>query len=139
MIAPGRSLMRGTAKPPGPSGVPQRPAWARDPTAEEWAEFENHFSLRRVALGTCHRPYGTPCIHEHACVRCPMLQIDPGQLPRLQEIEANTLERIDEARQKTWLGEVAALEESLRDIREKKAHATHIADPLRAGAELTGD
>ncbi|WP_245827763.1 tyrosine-type recombinase/integrase [Sinomonas mesophila] len=109
----------------------------RDPTAEEWAEFENHFTLRRVALGTCHRPYGTPCIHEHACVRCPMLQVDPNQMPRLQEIEAKTLERIDEARQKTWLGEVAALEESLRHIREKKAQATQIGERLQAGADLT--
>ncbi len=31
-----------------------------------WAEFEQHFLLRRVALGECHRPYGTPCVHEHA-------------------------------------------------------------------------
>ncbi|WP_155854522.1 tyrosine-type recombinase/integrase [Arthrobacter sp. MA-N2] len=109
----------------------------RDPTAEEWTEFENHFTLRRVALGTCHRPYGTPCIHEHACVRCPMLQIDPGQLPRLREIEASTLERIDEARQKTWLGEVAALEESLRHIRAKQDQAAQIRERLQAGAELT--
>lgn len=32
----------------------------------EWDEFEQHFLLRRVALGECHRPYGTPCVHEHA-------------------------------------------------------------------------
>lgn len=108
----------------------------RDPTAEEWAEFENHFTLRRVALGTCHRPYGTPCIHEHACVRCPMLQVDPAQQPRLQELEANALTRLDEARQKTWLGEVAALEESLRHIREKQIQATQISDRVRGGAEL---
>ncbi|MFF2317961.1 tyrosine-type recombinase/integrase [Arthrobacter sp. NPDC058097] len=110
----------------------------RDPTAEEWSEFEHHFTLRRVALGTCHRPYGTPCIHEHACVRCPMLQVDPEQAPRLQELEANTLVRLNEARQKTWLGEVAALEESLRHIREKQIQAAHISERLRAGEELTG-
>jgi site-specific recombinase XerD len=108
----------------------------RDPTAEEWAEFEEHFTLRRVALGTCHRPYGTPCVHEHACVRCPMLQVDPAQQPRLQELEANALKRLDEAKQKTWLGEVAALEESLRHIREKQVQATQISDRVRDGAEL---
>jgi integrase len=102
----------------------------RDPTAEEWADFENHFTLRRVALGTCHRPYGTPCIHEHACVRCPMLQVDPDQLPRLRELETNALTRLQEAKQKTWLGEVAALEESLRHIREKQAQAARIQDRL---------
>jgi hypothetical protein len=108
----------------------------RDPTAEEWAEFENHFTLRRVALGTCHRPYGTPCIHEHACVRCPLLQVDPAQQPRLQEREANALKRLDEAKGKTRLGEVAALEESLRHIREKQLQASHISDRVRDGAEL---
>lgn len=108
----------------------------RDPTTEEWAEFENHFTLRRVALGTCHRPYGTPCVHEHACVRCPMLQVDPAQQPRLRELEANALKRLDEAKQKTWLGEVAALEESLRHIREKQIQATQINDRVRAWAEL---
>ncbi|MFI5774436.1 tyrosine-type recombinase/integrase [Streptomyces sp. NPDC051658] len=39
----------------------------REPTAAEWADFRDHFSLRKVALGTCDRPYGTPCQHEHAC------------------------------------------------------------------------
>jgi hypothetical protein len=37
----------------------------RTVTPEESAEFEQHFQLRRVALGDCFRPYGTPCVHEH--------------------------------------------------------------------------
>lgn len=111
----------------------------RDPTAEEWSDFENHFTLRRVALGTCHRPYGTPCIHEHACVRCPMLQVEPGQIPRLQDLEGNALVRLEEARQKTWLGEVAALEESLRHIREKRAHAVRVCRRIEDGAQLTNE
>ena len=40
----------------------------RSASGEEWAEFEQHFLLRKVALGDCHRPYGTPCVHEHACL-----------------------------------------------------------------------
>jgi hypothetical protein len=40
----------------------------REPTATEWAEFERHFTRRRVELGSCVRPYGTPCRHEHACL-----------------------------------------------------------------------
>ena len=71
----------------------------RAPTSDEWADFEQHFVLRRVALGTCHRPYGTPCIHEHACVRCPMLHVEPSRRHRLQEIAVNIDERLDEARQ----------------------------------------
>jgi len=38
----------------------------RPASGEEWTEFEEHFLLRKVALGDCHRPYGTPCVHEHA-------------------------------------------------------------------------
>jgi hypothetical protein len=62
-----------------------------------------------------------------------MLQVDPAQQPRLQELEANALKRLDEAKQKTWLGEVAALEESLRHIREKQVQATQISDRVRDG------
>jgi hypothetical protein len=40
----------------------------REPTDAEWTEFRDHFSLRKVALGTCDRPYGTPCQHENACL-----------------------------------------------------------------------
>jgi hypothetical protein len=65
-----------------------------------------------------------------------MLQVDPAQQPRLRDLEANALKRLDEARQKTWLGEVAALEESLRHIRDKQVQATHIRDRVRDGAEL---
>ena len=32
----------------------------RSASGEQWAEFEQHFLLRKVALGDCHRPYGTP-------------------------------------------------------------------------------
>lgn len=49
--------------------------------AQEWTEFEDHFLLRRVALGDCHRPFGTPCVHEHACVRCRFLRVDPAARP----------------------------------------------------------
>ncbi|MEV1173402.1 tyrosine-type recombinase/integrase [Nonomuraea sp. NPDC049784] len=102
----------------------QRPSEEyREPTDAEWTEFRDHFSLRKVALGTCHRPYGTPCQHEHACVRCPMLRLDLAQVPRLLQIEDNTRERLAEARQMNWLGEVAALEESLRHIADKKRQA----------------
>jgi hypothetical protein len=56
-------------------------------TDDEWEEFEAHFDKRKVELGTCGRPYATPCIHEHACVRCPLLNVDPRMLHRLDDIE----------------------------------------------------
>lgn len=99
----------------------------REPTDAEWQEFRDHFSLRKVALGTCERPYGTPCEHEHSCLRCPMLRMDPTQLPRLLQIEANTRERLEEAHQMQWLGEVSGLQEGLRHIAEKKRQAQRLA------------
>ncbi|MER6564112.1 site-specific integrase [Streptomyces sp. NPDC001027] len=84
----------------------------REPTAAEWHDFQQHFELRKVSLGTCGRPYGTPCKHEHACIRCPVLQMDPRQRPRLIEIIQNLRERITEARGNGWLGEVEGLQVS---------------------------
>ncbi|MDQ0279518.1 integrase [Arthrobacter silviterrae] len=98
----------------------------REPSDTEWNDFRDHFSLRKVALGTCERPYGTPCEHEHACVRCPMLRMDPAQLPRLVQIETNTNERLKEAHHMQWLGEVSALQEGLRHIADKKRQAERL-------------
>ncbi|MGI5440405.1 tyrosine-type recombinase/integrase [Streptomyces shenzhenensis] len=84
----------------------------REPTAREWRDFQQHFELRKVSLGTCGRPYGTPCKHEHACIRCPVLQMDSRQKPRLIEIIQNLRERIREARANGWLGEVEGLQVS---------------------------
>lgn len=90
---------------------------------DEWAEFEQHFLLRRVALGECHRPYGTPCVHEHACTRCRFLRVDPAQLGRINEMTDNAEQRLIEAKEQAWLGEVAALEESLKHLRKRQSEA----------------
>ncbi|MFE1437177.1 integrase [Streptomyces sp. NPDC058739] len=91
----------------------------REPTAQEWQDFLAHFELRKVALGTCARDFGTPGVHEHACIRCPVLRPDPEQMPRLEEIHANLLDRLQEAREQGWLGEVAAIEASLAAAEQK--------------------
>jgi Phage integrase family len=93
----------------------------REPSEQEWEEFSHHFRHRKMALGDCYRPYGTPCPHEHACVRCPMLRMDPMQLPRLLQIEENTKTLLAEAREHGWDGEVQGLEETLHHLGEKKA------------------
>ena len=95
------------------------PAEYREPTSEEWREFQQHFALRKVGLGTCGRPYGTPCKHEHACVRCPMLRVDPAQRSRLADIIRNLAERIGEARSNGWLGEAQGLQVSLHAAQAK--------------------
>ncbi len=40
----------------------------------------------------------------------PVLRVDPAQMPRLEEIHANLGDRLQEAREQGWLGEVAAIE-----------------------------
>lgn len=95
----------------------------RAATSEEWTDFEQHFLLRKVALGDCHRPYATPCVHENACARCRFLDIDPAQTQRLEQMTSNAEERLDEARSHVWLGEVAALEESLIHLRRRRDEA----------------
>lgn len=91
----------------------------RVPTEEEWEEFIGHFERRKVALGTCGRSYATPCIHEHACVRCPLLRPDPTQRSRLIEVRDNLIARIAEARTQGWLGEADGLQISLAGARQK--------------------
>jgi integrase len=85
----------------------------RTPTNEEWEEFLGHFERRKVALGDCGRAYATPCIHEHSCLRCPLLRPDPTQRPRIIEIRRNLGGRIVEAQRNGWLGEVDGLKVSL--------------------------
>lgn len=65
-------------------------------------------------------------MHEHGCVRCTFLRIDPAQLPRLNDIESDTRARLDKARRKAWLGEVAALEESLAHVARKRSQALEL-------------
>lgn len=94
----------------------------RVPTDGEWQEFLGHFERRKVSIGTCARAFSTPCIHEHACVRCPMLWPDPAQRPRLVEIRDNISARITEAEREGWLGEVEGLRVSLAGADDKLAH-----------------
>lgn len=93
----------------------------RVPTEEEWQEFLGHFERRKVSLGTCGRAFSTPCIHEHACIRCPMLWPEPAQRPRLVEIRENLVARISEAEREGWIGEAEGLRVSLAGAEDKLA------------------
>lgn len=102
----------------------------REPTDSEWDEFLGHFAARKIELGTCGRAYGTGCQHEHACVRCPMMRPDPAQQPRLEEIIANLSERLDEAHERGWLGDVDGLNTSLAAAKQKHAQMRRTATNL---------
>ena len=108
----------------------------RVPTDEEWEEFLGHFERRRVALGTCGRAYSTSCIHEHSCLRCSLLRIDPQQRPRIIEIRDNLLARIAEARREGWLGEAEGLNVSLAAANAKLAQADALIARHSTGTHL---
>ncbi|ONI71131.1 hypothetical protein ALI144C_52365 [Actinosynnema sp. ALI-1.44] len=91
----------------------------RTPTDEEWDAFLAQFEKRKVSVGTCARAFNTPCIHEHACVRCSLLRPDPAQRHRLIEIRDNLEARIIEAKREGWLGEVEGLRVSLAGAKDK--------------------
>ena len=93
----------------------------RTPTDEEWDAFLAHFEKRKVSVGTCARAFASPCVHEHACVRCSLLRPDPAQRDRLEEIRDNLHDRIAEAEREGWLGEIEGLKVSLAGTEDKLA------------------
>ncbi|RBM18631.1 site-specific integrase [Prauserella sp. PE36] len=105
----------------------------REPTDEEWTEFQRHFQLRKLELGECGRPYGSSCQHEHSCIRCPMLRVDPRQRGRLVEIIHNLKERIAEATMNRWLGEAQGLQVSLAEATKKLVSLDRRLERNRAG------
>ncbi|MEU6192778.1 site-specific integrase [Streptomyces sp. NPDC047061] len=107
------------------------PTEYRQPTNEEWNDFQEHFDKRKVELGSCGRPYGTPCAHEHACIRCPMLSVNPKMLARLDELETDLLARRQRAIDEGWRGEVEGLSLTLTFLRSKRAQAHRAASTGR--------
>lgn len=99
----------------------------RSPSSIEWSEFEQHFDTRKVELGTCGRPYASDCRHEHACIRCPVLRVNPQMITRLEEIEVDLLARRARAEAEGWLGEIEGIELTLTLLRQKQAETVRLA------------
>ena len=99
----------------------------RVPSDEEWDEFLGHFQRRKVALGDCGRAWGTSCLHEHSCVRCPLLRVDPAQRARMEGIRDNLTARIAEAEREGWAGEADGLKISLGAAHHKLAQLDQLA------------
>ena len=108
----------------------------RTPTDEEWEEFLGHFERRKVALGECGRAYSSPCIHEHSCIRCPLLRVEPGQRQRLDDIRVNLTARIAEAHREGWLGEAEGLKVSLAAAEAKLAQVDGLIARRRDAVSL---
>jgi Phage integrase family len=99
----------------------------RTPTGDEWAQFVGHFEHRKVSVGDCGRSYDTPCIHEHSCLRCPLLRPDPAARARLIQIRDNLIARIAEAESQHWLGEAEGLKISLAGAETKLTQMDQIS------------
>jgi integrase len=110
----------------------------REPTDAEWRDFQAHFHARKLELGECGRPYGSPCKHEHSCIRCSSLRLDLRARPRLVEIIGNLNERIQEAKLNGWQGEVAGLEISLREAAQKLVRLDRMLDRQPTGPTNLG-
>ena len=108
----------------------------RAPTDSEWEEFLGHFERRKLALGDCGRAYGTSCIHELSCVRCPLLRVAPAQRPRLEEIRDNLTARISEARREGWTGEAEGLKVSLAAANNKLAQVDGLVARRREAVSI---
>ncbi|GAA3627768.1 hypothetical protein GCM10022419_136170 [Nonomuraea rosea] len=57
-------------------------------------------------------------VHSIAAI-VPLLRVDPDQKPRLEEIHVNLIDRLAEAKQQGWLGEVSAIETALAAAEQK--------------------
>lgn len=102
----------------------------REPTQQEWTEFNEHFLRRKISLGDCRRPYGSSCSHEHACIRCQFLQVDPAQVNQLTDIGNNLHARVEEATANSWLGDVDQLLVTLGHLDHKKEQVQRMLDTL---------
>jgi integrase len=85
----------------------------------EWVKHNLNRVRDSLPNGYCGRPAQQDCPHPNACVRCPLLRVDPAQVPRLEEIHANLGDRLQEAKEQGWLGEVAAIEATLAAAAQK--------------------
>jgi len=97
---------------------------------------QRNFEHRKVAVGDCGRSYDTPCIHEHSCLRCPLLRPDPAARPRLEQIRDNLLARIAEAESHRWYGEAEGLKVSLAGAHAKLAQMDQITARRTNSADL---
>ncbi|MFC9431995.1 hypothetical protein [Streptomyces sp. NPDC056987] len=62
-----------------------------------------------------------------ACLRCPMININPKMLPRLDEIEDDLLTRRARAEAEGWLGEIEGIDLTLSFLRQKRDQTRQLA------------
>jgi hypothetical protein len=95
----------------------------RKPTDDEWADFNEHFDKRKVELGGCGRPYGTPCAHEHACSDARCCRSTPRCSPASTRSRADLVARRQRATEEGWHGEIEGIDLTLSYLHGKRAQA----------------
>lgn len=56
-------------------------------------------------------------------IRCPVLELSPDMLPRLDEIEEDLLARRNRAEHEGWLGEIEGIDLTLTFLAQRRAEA----------------
>lgn len=74
-----------------------------------------------------YAPYATPCTHDQACIRCPMLHIDHKMIRRLDEIETDLVKRRERAEIEGWIGEIEGVDLTLTFLRSKRIGAVRLS------------
>ncbi|MEV5768070.1 hypothetical protein AB0L34_26335 [Micromonospora sp. NPDC052213] len=80
-----------------------------------------------MELVSCARPYGTGCQHEHACIRCPILNVNRKMISRPDELENDLLSRRQRAETEHWLGEIEGIDLTLTFLRAKREQAQRLS------------
>ena len=70
---------------------------------------------------------GTAPKFREACVRCPMLSVNPKMLPRLDELKADLIARRQRAADEGWHGEIEGIDLTLTFLRSKRDQARRAA------------
>jgi len=83
------------------------------------------------------RAYGTSCVHEYACEQCRLARPDPGAETRLRRTRQGIDAQLEEARQRSWLGEVerlthiaAAVDDKLEEMERARRRTGMVQLPL---------
>ena len=74
-----------------------------------------------------------PAKFREACVRCPLLNVDPKMLHRLDDIETDLIARRQRAEDEGWQGEIEGIDLTLGFLRGKR---TDVKRRLRRSTDL---
>ena len=91
----------------------------REPTDEEWREFQQHFQPASWNSATAHAPTAPPASTNTPACAAPCSGSRPATPPARSRSSSNLTDRIAEARTNGWLGEVQGLQVSLTKAKEK--------------------